>query len=108
MDWDTVELLNDKEAEIEDLKEQNTRLQAQLNKEIQINRKMKSALEKYADEDNWSNSCVKHLADSEYNEIEYEDSEYQIEFTGRYGYDYDEEDGYSLAQQVLKEIDNKE
>lgn len=44
MDWDTVELLNDKEAEIEDLKEQNTRLQAQLNKEIQINRKMKSVL----------------------------------------------------------------
>lgn len=95
------------ELEIEQEK-QIERLQEQLDREIKINRKMKSALEVYANEDNWSNSCVKHLADSEYNEIEYEDSEYQIEFTGRYGYDYDEEDGYSLAQQVLKEIDNKE
>lgn len=48
MDWDTVELINDKDADILELKEENERLKAQLDKEIHINRKMKRALEKYA------------------------------------------------------------
>lgn len=50
MDWDTIELLNDKNAEIEGLKEHNTRLQAQLDREIKINRKMKRALKQIASE----------------------------------------------------------
>ena len=48
MDWDTVELINDKDADILELKEENERLQAQLDREIHINRKMKKALETYA------------------------------------------------------------
>lgn len=71
---------------IEDLKAENQRLKEQLDREIKINRKMKRALEKYADNMNW---CV-----------------------DRYSNKYKKwarcEDGFKLAKQVLKEIDNKE
>lgn len=66
MYWVTVELLNEKEAEIGDLKEQNARLQAQLDREIHINRKMKRALEQIASE----NDCYLTIADEVLKEID--------------------------------------
>lgn len=80
--------------EYKNLEAENQRLKEQLNKEIHINRKMKSALEKYAT-------------------MELEDGVCYDSFTGETFRDeiYDLETGeppQRLAQQVLKEIDNKE
>ena len=68
------------------------RLKAQLDREIHINRKMKSALEKYADKTNW------RLVDKfpKYNEV------WIFTDCGP------NEVGFEPAQQVLQEIDNKE
>ena len=66
--------------------EENQRLKAQLNKEIHYNRIMKSALEKYADNMNWGVD----------------------RFSNKYKKWLRSEEGYKLAKQVLKEIDNKE
>lgn len=66
---------------------QNARLQEQLNKEIHYNRKMKSALEKYANEYCW---------------YRYGDDGLKIVYI------YASHNGYDTAQQVLKEIANKE
>ena len=73
---------------------QNARLQAQLDREIKINRKMKSALEKYAT-------------------MELEDGVCYDSFTGETFRDgiYDLETGeppQRLAQQILKQVDNEE
>ena len=73
--------------EYKKLKTENERLQAQLDREIHINRKMKSALEKYANSDYWFVCC---------------------EFDGDCVFLHPDYNGYELAQQVLKEIDNKE
>ena len=86
MNWDTVELLNDKNTEIEGLKEQNIHLQKQLDLERHYNRIMRSALEKYANKRNWSYNFVRHLA------IWGESRE-------------DRKDGPYIAQEVLNEID---
>ena len=83
-------LMEEMEKEVEE----NKRLQARLDREIKINRKMKRALEKYAT-------------------MELEDGVCYDSFTGETFRDgiYDLETGeppQRLAQQVLKEIDNKE
>ena len=77
------------ELEIEQEK-QIERLQEQLDREIKINRKMKSALEKYADLKNWRCDTI---------------TGFQSVWQG--GVD-DEQTGNITAKQVLKEIDNKE
>ena len=74
---------------IDRLTAENERLKEQINKEIHINRKMKSALEKYANKKNWSYNFVQHLA---------------IWGEGR----EDRKDGPYIARTVLNEIDNKE
>ena len=71
---------------IHDLLAENKRLKAQLDREIHINRIMKKALEVYADNINWgvdlhSNKYKKWLKP---------------------------EDGFKLAQQTLKEIEEME
>lgn len=76
--------------EYKKLKTENERLQAQLDREIHINRKMKSALEKYADLKNWRCDTI---------------TGFQSVWQG--GID-DEQTGNITAQEVLKEIDNKE
>lgn len=48
----TLGILSTKQT-IEDLKAENQRLKAQLDKEIHINRKMKSCLSAFARRDNW-------------------------------------------------------
>ncbi len=53
MDWDVVELINDKDAEILDLKKQNESLQSELDKQIKDNRKLVRALKEYADVNFW-------------------------------------------------------
>lgn len=75
--------------EIQRLEAENKRLKAQLDREIKINRKMKRALEKYANEKNWSYNFVQHLA---------------IWGEGR----EDRKDGPYIARMVLNEINNKE
>ncbi len=59
------------------------RLKEQLDREIEINRKMKRVLEKYADNMNW---CVDR-------------------YSNKYKKWAKSEDGFKLAKQVLKEID---
>lgn len=54
MDWDTIELLNDKNAEIDGLKKQNARLQYELDKYIKMASDYEKALKDYADRHNWS------------------------------------------------------
>lgn len=80
------QVIDNQERVIKEQKEDIERLQEQLDREIHINRKMKRALEKYADNMNW---CV-----------------------DRYSNKYKKwarcEDGFKLAKQVLKEIENKE
>lgn len=68
--------------------EREIELEKQLDREIKINRKMKEALKKYANNDYWFVSC---------------------EFDGDCVFLYKpDSNGYELAQKVLKEIDNKE
>lgn len=70
---------------------ENKRLKAQLDREIKINRKMKSALEKYADLKNWSlYFTLKNIMKK------------------KFFFEFDNYKSYELAKQVLKEIDNKE
>lgn len=73
--------------EYKKLEAENQRLKAQLDREIKINRKMKRALEKYANSGYWFVST---------------------EFDGDCVFLHPDYNGYELAQQVLKEIDNKE
>lgn len=74
-----------------DLVAENQRLKEQFDREIKINRKMKSTLEKYAYEGSWD--CL-----------------FDDEVYGKYPNTNWNADGngYDLAQEVLKEIDNKE
>ena len=73
------------------LKEENQRLKEQLNREIYINRKMKLTLGKYADLKNWNfYFTLKNIMKK------------------KFFFEYDDYKAYELAQQVLKEIDNKE
>jgi len=77
--------------EYKELEEENQRLKEQLDREIKINRKMKKALKTYSYEENWDCLYDNHV----------------------YGKDPDtnwnkEGNGYDLAQEVLKEIENKE
>lgn len=74
----------------ENLIAENQRLKEQLDREIKINRKMKNALEKYADLKNWRCDTI---------------TGFQSVWQG--GVD-DEQTGNITAQQVLKEIENKE
>ena len=69
-----------------ELVEQNIRLQAELDREIKINREMKKALEKYANNTNGG--------------VDLHSNKYKKWLKS--------EDGYKLAKQVLKEIENKE
>ncbi|MDY3907242.1 MAG: hypothetical protein SOZ42_01135 [Candidatus Enterosoma sp.] len=71
--------------------EREIELEKQLDREIKINRKMKSALEKYAYEGNWD--CL------------FDNKVYGKAPNTNWNADGN---GYDLAQQVLKEIDNKE
>lgn len=77
----------DLEKPIENLEVENQRLKEQLDREIKINRKMKSALEKYANE-----YCWYRYGDDGLKSV----------------YIYASHNGYDTAKQVLKEIDNKE
>lgn len=70
--------------------EREIELEKQLDREIKINRKMKSALEKYSDLKNWRCDTI---------------TGFQSVWQG--GVD-DEQTGNITAQQVLKEINNKE
>ena len=87
------QVIDNQERVIKEQKEDIERLQAQLDREIKINRKMKSALEKYADEKNWD-SYGNDWRFGVYKDFENDD--------------YPEYTDEKLAQQVLKEIDNKE
>lgn len=66
--------------------EREIELEKQLDREIKINRMMKSALEKYADNINWGVD----------------------RFSNKYKKWLRSEDGFKLAKKVIKEIDNKE
>lgn len=81
------QVIDNQERVIKEQKEDIERLQAQLDREIKINRKMKSALEKYANSGYWFVST---------------------EFDGDCVFLHPDSNGYEIAQQVLKEIDNKE
>lgn len=70
--------------------EREIELEKQLDREIHINRKMKMALEKYADLKNWRCDTI---------------TGFQSVWQG--GVD-DEQTGNITALQILKEIDNKE
>lgn len=72
--------------------EREIELEKQLDREIKINRKMKSVLEKYADEKNWDS----YGNDWKFGVYKDENDDYP-EYTDK-----------KLAQEVLKEIDNKE
>lgn len=78
---------------IPDLLAENQRLKEQLDREIKINRKMKSVLKEYADKDNW-----------EYYNLDSSDEC----LIGEYQNCEPNEVGFEPALQVLKEIDNKE
>lgn len=73
-----------------EVEQQNTCLQAQLDREIHINRKMKNALEKYADLKNWRCDTI---------------TGFQSVWQG--GVD-DEQTGNITAQDVLKEVGEEE
>ena len=73
---------------IEDLKAENQRLKAQLDREIKINRKMKNALKEYASPLNWHEKMVWQRP---------EDTDYEGGF-----------DGERLAQQTLNEVGEEE
>lgn len=60
MDWDFIELINDKDAEILELKDQNKSLQSELDKQIKDNRKLVRALKEYADMSNWFVCYLRH------------------------------------------------
>lgn len=60
MDWDTIELLNDKNAEIDGLKEQNAHLQSELDKYIKMVSDYEKALRDYADMSNWFVCYLRH------------------------------------------------
>lgn len=76
---------------IDRLTEDIERLKKQLDREIHINREMKSALETYSYEENWD--CL------------YDDPVYGKDPDTNWNKDGN---GYDLAKEVLKEIDNKE
>lgn len=78
------QVIDNQERVIKEQKEEIERLQAQLDREIKINRRMKYILELYANSGYW---------------FTYDDRENVFMYGG---------DGYDLAQQILKEIDNKE
>ena len=80
----------EKDVKDSDLMAENKRLKEQLDKEIHINRKMKRALEKYADLKNWRCDTI---------------TGFQSVWQGVID---DEQTGNITAQQILKEIDNKE
>lgn len=71
----------------DEVEQQNTRLQSELDKQIKDNRKLVNALEKYANSGYWFAST---------------------EFDGDCVFLHPDSNGYEIAQQVLKEIDNKE
>lgn len=73
--------------EYKKLEAENQRLKKQLDREIHINRKMKKVLKEYANKYCW---------------YRYGDDGLKIVFR------YASHNGYDSAQQVLKEIDNKE
>lgn len=81
------QVIDNQERVIKEQKEDIERLQAQLDREIKINRKMKRTLEKYA----FENTKMKVFVNDRFKEMEVP-----------YANDT------SLALQVLKEIDNKE
>lgn len=78
----------DLEKPIENLEAENQRLKEQLDREIKINRKMKSALEVYAT--------------GKFDPNRFEEGDYA------YATDIRSLDNGDLAKEVLKEIDNKE
>ena len=80
MVWQNIGNLIDSDK-YKKLKAENERLKAQLDKEIHINRKMKRALECYADHDNWYNSLEWNTYDKQ---------------------------GWETAEETLKEIEEME
>ena len=88
-DFTLQQVIDNQERVIKEQKEDIERLQAQLDREIHINRKMKEALKKYAE-------CEPLEIKREY----FNNEPTQINKTMA--------DIGALAKQVLKEIDNKE
>lgn len=104
------QVIDNQERVIKEQKEEIERLQAQLDREIHINRKMKSALEQYAFETT-KMEVPKFVGNSLQPQNE---ADLYSPMIDKPVYDGVEEvevpyaNDTSLAQQVLKEIDNKE